>query len=322
MVMFVYDALSPYLDFVGDFVRAWSSDIIPDEHDPKNGEIGSWYLSPKQHGVEFIVTNIVFVLLFRFFYNRAFKKDTPADQVLVHAVATAPSKRSKLDFFLLSMLFASISLITYHKYVRNAMVFMLQPCHVSMISLITILLMNPQRKSPHIAFNIYLHTQWGTLLALFFPDLRGYDLPFEIENFWIEHLLLVIAPVMMIFNNRLAVLPLSFDIAFVSFVFKATYHSLVLAIVSLYTGRNLNYMLTPPPGPVETFGLFYRPMMYVNSFILTILTRYVLVTIVTWALPRRVRKEYLEGDLHGQTVMNGKESKSPNVKKSRSKKEQ
>lgn len=38
---------------------------------------------------------------------------------------------------------------------------------------------------PQLLFNIYLHTLWGAILALVFPDLRDHDMLGEVFNFFL-----------------------------------------------------------------------------------------------------------------------------------------
>lgn len=38
---------------------------------------------------------------------------------------------------------------------------------------------------PQLLFNIYLHTFWGAILALVFPDLRDHDMLGEVFNFFL-----------------------------------------------------------------------------------------------------------------------------------------
>jgi hypothetical protein len=38
---------------------------------------------------------------------------------------------------------------------------------------------------PQLLFNIYLHTLWGAVLALVFPDLRDHDMLGEVFNFFL-----------------------------------------------------------------------------------------------------------------------------------------
>jgi hypothetical protein len=138
--------------------------------------------------------------------------------------------------------------------------------------------------------SICVYNIWGTVLAIIFPDLRECNLFFEYENFWIEHFMLVIVPIVFIFKKRFLLYPyhtgigklinynynindisiLTF-IAFCAFLVHAIWHSLVLSIVALYSGRNLNYLLSPPPGILQNFGRSYRVVMYCACLLLTIL---------------------------------------------------
>ena len=82
------------------------------------------------------------------------------------------------------------------------------------------------------------------------------------------------------------------DVALMSFSFFALYHSAVLSSMALFHGQNLNYLLMPPPGPLQWFGRWYRPVMYAFCVFLT-MSRYFLVELVIQWLPRRnVNGEY------------------------------
>ncbi|KAJ1501369.1 hypothetical protein HMI54_010035 [Coelomomyces lativittatus] len=267
------------LDPLSNFVKEWSADM-PLEINRNSSIQGSWYLSPKQHAIEFILYNFFFSYGIEHFLAKALAKNTPTYNALKKAMKEAPTRRSRLDILFLILLCSSLSLVVIYKLYRKTTIFLLQPCHVSMASLILLLLYNPKKEAPHIGFNIYLHTIWGTILALLVPDLRDCDLFFERYNFWIEHLLLLITPVYILLKRRLALFPLTPNLAFAAFFFKALYHSLLLSLVSLIFGVNVNYLLLPPPGTLEVFSHFYRLVMYVFSCGMTFLTRYLFVEII------------------------------------------
>jgi hypothetical protein len=111
------------------------------------------------------------------------------------------------------------------------------------------------------------------LLALGFPDLRDYTLHLELFNFWfgefqhfpfkddgfnlrpfieLEHIMLVIVPLYLIYRHKIVVFPLNAKFTMASFCLKASYHSIVLSPFALMSGRNLNYLLVPPPGNFVT----------------------------------------------------------------------
>ncbi|KAG0246931.1 hypothetical protein BGX31_005419 [Mortierella sp. GBA43] len=157
---------------------------------------------------------------------------------------------------------------------------------MSALLLIIIMAGPKNQKWPHIMLNIYFHIMWGTMLALATPDLRDYNLFFEVENFYIEHYLLILVPIYAVWSNRYVIWPVSMDVTFMSFSLFALYHSFVLSTIALLKGQNLNYLLIPPPGPLQMFGKWYRPVMYAFSFLLT-MTRYILIEVVIQILPRR-----------------------------------
>ncbi|KAG0321506.1 hypothetical protein BGZ99_003889 [Dissophora globulifera] len=197
-----------------------------------------------------------------------------------------PVKRSKIEISVMITLAASLLITVYQKWTRGGLLFLLQPCHMSAMLLITILAGPKDKKWPHVLLNIYFHIMWGTMLALLSPDLRDYNMFFEVENFFIEHYLLLLVPVYMIWSNRYVIWPASLDVALMSFSLFALYHSMILSTMALLKGMNLNYLLMPPPGPLQAFGRWYRPVMYLFCVFLT-MSRYFIVEFVIQILPRR-----------------------------------
>ena len=63
-----------------------------------------------------------------------------------------------------------------------------------------------------------------------------------------------------------------------SFFFNALYHSLVLKTVALAVGKNMNFLLQPPPvGPMMEVGRWYRVAMYCFCCLLTFFDRFVVL---------------------------------------------
>lgn len=90
----------------------------------------------------------------------------------------------------------------------------------------------------------------------------------------------------MIWSNRYVIWPVSMDVALMSFSFFALYHSAILSSMALLRGQNLNYLLMPPPGPLQSFGRWYRPVMYMFCVLLT-MSRYFFVEVLIQVIPRR-----------------------------------
>lgn len=92
---------------------------------------------------------------------------------------------TKTEKILFASLLGSFSLTLAHKIIRKNKLFMLQPCHMS-AGLLLLIMADPNKSSvvTNLLFNIYLHTQWGAIAALIFPDLRDQYLIGETFNFF------------------------------------------------------------------------------------------------------------------------------------------
>lgn len=267
--MFWQELLNAFHDFV-----VFVSKEMPLETDWEDSLAGSWYISPMQHAVEFIVINICLFLLFfkplrvlmqkGGYYRQQFQKFQP--------------KVSKAtDYVIMSLLLLSYATVVSHKRAKNALLFLFQPCHITLFLLILLMLLPVTWIGTHIAFNVILCNVWGTTLALFFPDLRDYNLFFEVEMYWIEHVALLLVPIWLAYKKRFNTWPATSHILGLAVLCKCLYHSLLLECISLWTGRNLNYVLSPPPGILTMFGPYYKMLMYAGAGIFCYLTRAVLV---------------------------------------------
>jgi hypothetical protein len=75
----------------------------------------------------------------------------------------------------------------------------------------------------------------------------------NVLNIILEHILLLVVPIYMIYSRRYVVLPKSKEILFFSFFAYSFFHTPVLHISSLMSGFNLNYMFAPPPSKFAFF---------------------------------------------------------------------
>ncbi|KAG0014115.1 hypothetical protein BGZ80_010643, partial [Entomortierella chlamydospora] len=144
---------------LGNLLLAVAAEM-PYETDWNSSLKGSWYLSPRRHTVEFFIYNIVFFYATRFFYRRALAPGSRISQEFAKYVP--PAKKSKIEISVVVTLLATLLITMVHKYMRGGLIYMLQPCHMSALLLIIILLGPKDKQWPHILLNIYFHIMWGT----------------------------------------------------------------------------------------------------------------------------------------------------------------
>ncbi|KAG0046553.1 hypothetical protein BGZ83_008292 [Gryganskiella cystojenkinii] len=245
---------------------------------------GTWYLSPRQHTIEFVCYNVLFFVLCRLGLHLFRKKGSafysPRLDQLSESISINVLRGHVMDRVILVLLCGSYALTVYHKVFGDNYIYLLQPCHVNLLLLIFTMVGPQANKFANMAFNSYLHYIWATIFALIFPDTTNNGLFMVIENFWFEHYLLLLVPVYLIYSGRFVLFPLSLSYAVFSYASFALFHSFMLSGLGLLTGHNLNYMLVPPNSPVmHNFGKFYRLVVYGLTFILCLISRYVIVEI-------------------------------------------
>ncbi|CEI91885.1 hypothetical protein RMCBS344292_06162 [Rhizopus microsporus] len=270
-----------------NWVRRQGKDL-PIETDWTNSTKGSWYLHPRQHAIEFLFLSIGFASATGYYLSKILDPSSMTWRILSTFKPIGPATQT--ERLLTLALFGSLSLTFIHKTIRKNKMFMLQPCHMG-AGLLLLTLCNPNKSSiiTNLLFNIYLHTQWGGIAALMFPDLRDHYLVGETFNFFAEHILILVAPVYMIYSGRYLVIPTSKDMALLSFSVFSFFHSPILQFCALKSGQNLNYMFSPPPIKLLfRFGQGYRIALYCTAFTAIFVTRYALVESILSIVPRKV----------------------------------
>ncbi|KAI9277571.1 transmembrane protein [Sporodiniella umbellata] len=241
----VYKPLGFTLNRLESWMKYQGKDF-PSDTDWSNSIEATWYLTPKQHATELLfISTGAFVSTLYYLAKVLDPGSATWNMLITFRPATAPTG---VEHLLALGVFSSFSLTLYHKIVRKNKMFMLQPCHMG-AGLLLFTLCNPNKSSiaMNLLFNIYLHTQWGGIAALLFPDLRDHELFGETFNFFAEHILILVAPVYMIYSGRYLLLPPSLPMTLLSFSVFSFFHSPILQICSLTSGLNLNYMFSPPP---------------------------------------------------------------------------
>jgi hypothetical protein len=86
-------------------------------------------------------------------------------------------------------------------------------------------------------------------LALVLPDYRGLNLPGEILNFWVHHWILLITPIAILWSDQFKHNK-SIHFFLLAFAFAGLFHFNIMNIGALVTGKNVSYMLFPPPSKI------------------------------------------------------------------------
>ena len=226
---------------------------MPVKTDRSSSLRGSWYLSPRQHAMELVFFNVVAISLSRYFVKEALRTSPSLSAFMSRhrRPAQAWSFKWLIDRSIFMSLVVTFAATVVYKINKNAILFMLQPCHMNVM--VYMYLFSPWTNSnlskiPHLIFNIILHQSWGVLMAIAQPDLRDTTQFLEKEFFWFEHYVLLAIPAYCIWTERFHLIPLNKALAMASFFILAAYHSLLLSTVSLVTATNLNYLLAPPVG--------------------------------------------------------------------------
>jgi len=186
-----------------------------------------------------------------------------------------------------------------YKFVSKQVIVLLFPCHV--VSAIWIYLLSCVKPSAADIFlyRVNLHLTHGTLLAIFFPVDDSLSLPMEREIYWVQHILLLLAPVFMLCFERDAFPPppvtekglFSWPFFLITYGIWAFWHWVVMQGVSWLTLVNIGHMLCPATSDPFA-GPMYRPLGIVHQ-IACVLVSTVLVGLVN-ALGAKISGEVKE----------------------------
>ena len=133
--------------------------------------------------------------------------------------------------------------------------FMLMPCHV-LTSCLLVLLFSKARFTTTL-FNCYLYYTFMPILAIIFPDHRDYIFPFEVFDYYLQHILMILLPPYFLIRKRFTIYG-GAAVYTRAYIYGAIYFTHVLGSLAVLTGFNLNYMMAPPRGLLTKFGIYYR----------------------------------------------------------------
>lgn len=227
----------------GSWMQALNPGLFHKPERPNDLKQAYWFLAPDQVAVEFWIALGLCACYLIF-------SPTPQPRT--------KSERSGPDCAILLVLCASYGLLLYHKIARHACLYMLQPCH--MVSLITVLSLLDNEWSG-VCFNLSACLTYNPLLALLFPETSSYKSQWEVRNYWLEHVVILLAPFLRVAAGSQPTLIDPITCLAQAAIVAMVWHFHVLTPISLYCGCNINMVLVPHKAMLF-LGRSYRVVMW------------------------------------------------------------
>jgi len=211
-----------------------------------------FFLSPEQHILELLVSNILFGGLLYVTLKRG-KSKTSTTHVHPSKDVQQLTLVAKVMRFVLTICFF---ITIYHKYNGNKLTLMMMPCHFVTLCYLACLYAKKHSTGEFI-FNVSTHYMFFTWLALLLPDHAGLTQFGEIHNFWVHHWILFIIPLYCVFTYHYKIDHTDHYYFKLAAALGGLVHFDMMGVAGLLSGQNVGYMLFPPPKTVYA-GQFFR----------------------------------------------------------------
>jgi hypothetical protein len=158
------------------------------------------------------------------------------------------------------------------------------------VQLLLFVVLFPQSKHNSSALIMACSWVWGAIASFLFPDRAGYTQYLELENYYLQHVLLLLIPVFYIVIRRAdAYAHMSVYESWVMCIYydclQNLYHVFFLWALAVLSDINLNYMLSSPTALplILRSSLHYRSIIMVMTTLLaTPITGLIIPRLLMW----------------------------------------
>lgn len=163
--------------------------------------------------------------------------------------------------------------------------FIVMPCNISWALAFSLCFYpNLSAQTSHVLCQMIYAGIGLCFLAIVSPDISDLKLPGEIPFFFLMHYALLLLPIYHVSSGHLSVLPIVDKEGYCGYFIKWTvftsgvfglFYFCLVTMLSIVSGINLNYMLSPPPTPGDFVGgrQDYRPISAIVVFVTFSFTR-------------------------------------------------
>lgn len=211
--------------------------------------VGSWYLHPERHVIEYIIFVTMSSLIIIGLLPRL------SQYPISKASKLAPPTAIKVTTFIIYVCQLIYKLNGY----PGKILFMFMPCNVLWSCWASLCFLPLSAQTMHILYQLIVPYTSLAIVAVATPDTSDLTMFMEVPFFFFMHYALIFYPIYLMSRGHISVLnlPGSRDGLVVNFIkwwvlacaFFALFYFGVAVPLSLKYGINLNYMLSPPPNP-------------------------------------------------------------------------
>jgi len=259
----------------------------------QRGIIGSWYLDPQRHVIEYVAISMICFAVMR----------AVLPTIVKYPGKNAPKLNPPNALKLLTLVTFIVQVIYKTKGYRGKILFMLMPCNVLWMMYFAICFLPLKTQTVHIMYQLMIPYMILPVVAVATPDLSDLVMWLEDTFFFASHYALIAYPMYLVGTGRIVILPETHE-GLVSSFFKwwllscamfGFFYFGIVTPVAILSGFNLNYMLNPPPNPGDVVsGPDFRLMSIACcavGFFLSQLVATSFAVVVRWLRIRRTKRK-------------------------------